>query len=110
METFKVNNLVKIGDLDTGYLDVSGTGLGHIGRINFSIPSALAGLPMSECKPHKKSAEEMLKKALEYANQGMDEHKDYVDYEDGYMEGKHMAYEDMAAHLEMLIKEAKQNG
>lgn len=53
-----------------------------------------------------KSAEEMLKKALEFANQGMEEtnHK----LSSPYFEGKNLAYEMMAAHLEMLIKEAKQ--
>jgi hypothetical protein len=58
----------------------------------------------------KPTAEQMLKKALEFANQGMYEHDDYMNYVDGYIEGKYMAYEDMAAHLEMLIKETKQNG
>ena len=60
------------------------------------------GMPksISPCK----SAEEMLKKALEYANQGMDEHRDT---ECDYLEGMYYAYEDMATHLEMLIKEAK---
>lgn len=55
-----------------------------------------------------RTAEEMLKKALEYANQGMDENRDAA--LNDYMEGLYYAYEDMAAHLEMLIKEAKQNG
>ena len=53
-----------------------------------------------------KSAEEMLKKALEYANQGMDD-SDCNNHE-RFADGKYVAYEDMAAHLEMLIKEAKQ--
>ena len=57
-----------------------------------------------------KSAEEMLKRALEFANQGMEEHKDYILLDSCYTEGLYYAYEDMAAHLEMLIKEAKQNG
>ena len=77
--------------------------------INYGLPSSTRPAPpMPTCKPPKKSAEEMLKKALEFAYQGMDEHKDYMDYEDGYIEGKHMAYEMLVAHLEMLIKEAKQ--
>ena len=59
-------------------------------------------------KPPAKSAEEMLKKALEFANQGMDE-SDCNNYE-AFADGKYVAYEDMAAHLEMLIEEAKQNG
>ena len=57
-------------------------------------------------EPSGKSAEEMLKKALEFANQGMDESRD-AGLND-YMTGLYYAYEDMAAHLEMLIKEAKQ--
>ena len=56
-----------------------------------------------------KSAEEMLKKALEFANQGMDENSpEHFFNRKGYNEGKYYAYEDMAAHLEMLIKEARQ--
>ena len=61
-------------------------------------------------EPSGKSAEEMLKRALEFANQGMKEHKDYILLDSCYTEGLYYAYEDMAAHLEMLIKEAKQNG
>lgn len=77
--------------------------------INYGLPSPTRQAPpMPACKPLKKSAEEMLKMALEFANHGMEEHKDYMDYEDGYIEGKHMAYEMIAAHLEMLIKEARQ--
>lgn len=57
-------------------------------------------------QPPAKSAEEMLKKALEFANQGMEESQAY-NY-DFYTDGKYVAYERMAAHLEMLIKEAKQ--
>lgn len=56
------------------------------------------------------TAEQMLKKALEFAYQGMQHNRKYGDFEDGYMQGKYYAYEDMASHLEMLIKEAKQNG
>jgi hypothetical protein len=56
----------------------------------------------------KPTAEEMLKKALEFANQGMEE-SDCNNFE-AFQDGKYVAYEDMAAHLEMLIKEAKQNG
>jgi hypothetical protein len=51
------------------------------------------------------TAEEMLKKALEYTNQGVKEN-----YGSDYLDGLNSAYEDMAAHLEMLIKEVKQNG
>ncbi len=54
----------------------------------------------------KPSAEQMLKKALEFANQGMDKHLNSGGCD--YIEGMYYAYEDMAAHLEMLIKEAKQ--
>lgn len=82
-----------------------------IGRITFSIPSALAGLPMPECKPPKKSAEEMLKKALSAAYEGKRQNTPDFGFEQcRYNEGKYYAYEDMAAHLEMLIKEARQNG
>lgn len=56
-----------------------------------------------------KSAEEMLKKALEFANQGIFECKRYIGTEDGYFVGRYYAYRDMADKLEMLIKEAKQN-
>jgi hypothetical protein len=58
----------------------------------------------------KPSAEEMLKKALEFANQGMSDNPLYICERDSYAEGKYFAYEDMASHLEMLIKEVKQNG
>ena len=65
--------------------------------------------PMPTCKPPKKSTEEMLKKALEYANQGMCENSSFEHrLDDGYSVGMYTAYEDMAAHLEMLIKEARQ--
>jgi hypothetical protein len=77
--------------------------------INYGLPSPTRQAPpMSACKPLKKSAEEMLKRALEFANQGMEDYDDYMDYEDGYIQGKYHAYELMAAHLEMLIKEARQ--
>jgi hypothetical protein len=56
----------------------------------------------------KPSAEQMLKKALEFANQGMSDNPLYICERDIYADGKYYAYEDMAAHLEMLIKEAKQ--
>lgn len=55
-----------------------------------------------------KSAEEMLKMALEFANHGVEETRNKLS--SPYFEGKNFAYELMAAHLEMLIKEAKQNG
>lgn len=76
--------------------------------------AAIIGSPISKPPygmpknvPSGKSAEEKLKKALEYAYQGMEDYDDYMDYEDGYRQGKYHAYELMAAHLEMLIKEAK---
>jgi hypothetical protein len=58
--------------------------------------------------PSKPTAEQMLKKALEYAKQGMYENSRL--YYDSFVVGNYHAYEMMAAHLEMLIKEAKQNG
>jgi len=58
------------------------------------------------------TAEQMLKKALEFANQGMKDSNTTDLYADSgyanYIEGKYYAYEDMVAHLEMLIKEARQ--
>ncbi len=74
--------------------------------------TGLFGDKYSHVEHVKPSAEEMLKKALEFANHGMEDSKGN---EDGhncneYAEGKYYAYEDMAAHLEMLIKETKQNG
>lgn len=80
----------------------------EIGRITFDLPEAPSLSPMPTCKAPAKSAEEMLKKALEFANQGMEDnnHCEYI--ADDFAEGKFLAYEDMAAHLEMLIKEAKQ--
>lgn len=79
--------------------------------INYGLPSPTRQAPpMPACKPPKKSAEEMLKKALEYANQGMNENNLSPYNTDDYHDGKYYAYEDMAAHLEMLIKEVKQNG
>jgi hypothetical protein len=53
------------------------------------------------------TAEQMLKKALEFANQGMETYFDQQS--DDYATGKYYAYEDMASYLEMLIKEAEQN-
>ena len=67
--------------------------------------------PIPDCIPPAKSAEEMLKKALEFANQRMDENPPkYFFNKNRCSSGLYYAYEDMAAHLEMLIKEAKQNG
>ncbi len=124
METIKVKCLVSIGDSEQGCLNVSGEDIGHIGRITFSIPPKLQGFnlnvndvlpsptrpapPMPMCKSPKKSAEEMLKKALEFANQCMED-SDCNNYE-AFADGKYVAYEDIAAYLEMLIKEARQNG
>jgi hypothetical protein len=54
------------------------------------------------------TAEQMLKKALEFANKGVFNASDYG--LNDYSAGLYYAYEDVAAHLEMLIKEAKQNG
>lgn len=54
------------------------------------------------------TVEEILKKALEYAYQGMEKYKHHE--ECGFVGNLYYAYKDMAAHLEMLIKEAKQNG
>ena len=64
--------------------------------------------PMPECKPPKKSAEAMLKKALEFVNQGMKDIGEPTNATDEYYAGKYFVYEDMATHLEMLIKEARQ--
>lgn len=70
--------------------------------------------PMTQCKSARQTAEEMLKKALEFAYQGMKDSNTTDLYADSgyanFVEGKYYAYEDMASHLEMLIKEAKQNG
>ena len=71
-----------------------------------SFPIASTGTPMPTCKPLAKSAEEMLMKAVEYLMLGLDES---IYRGDGdFTRGKIYAYEDMAAHLEILIKEAKQ--
>lgn len=75
--------------------------------INYGLPSTTRPAPpMPTCKPPAKSAEEMLKKALEFANQGMEENS--REYYDSFITGNYHAYEMMAAHLEMLIKEARQ--
>ena len=78
--------------------------------INYGLPSTTRPAPpMPTCKPPAKSAEEMLKKALEFANQGVEDNTlTCFDEHDSYITGKYYAYEDMAAHLEMLIKEARQ--
>lgn len=124
MDVIKVKHLVSIGDSEQGCLNVSGEGIGHIGRITFSIPPKLQGLnlnvndvlpsptrpapPMPTCKPPAKSAEEMLKKALEYANEEM-AYSTLYDSDD-YFLGKRYAFGEMITILEMLIKEAKENG
>lgn len=59
--------------------------------------------PMPDCIPPAKSAEEMLKKALAFANQ-----ESLPDCE--FTRGMNCAKRQMAAHLEMLIMEARQNG
>lgn len=56
------------------------------------------------------TAEQMLKKALEYANREMEDIGEPTSATDEYYAGKYYAYEDMAAHLEMLINEVKENG
>ncbi len=106
MDYMKVNKLHSIGDTDRGDLCV------HDDRatLEFSVPSPTHYPPMPKCKPPKPSAEEMLKKALEFANQGMRDIGEPTSYTDDEKAGKYYTYEDMAAHLEMLIKEAKQNG
>lgn len=119
MDVIKVNKLHGVGDLEQGCLVVS-----DVNKLNVLLDKVITytnpSLPVGKitfaehnpvCHPKKeplgKSAEEMLKKALEYANQGMDEnsHCEYIS--DEYAEGKYYVYEDMAARLEMLIKEAK---
>jgi len=72
------------------------------------LPTPTRYPPMPQCKPTKPTAEEMLKKALEYAYQGMKENS--REYYDSFIVGNYHAYEMMAAHLEMLIKEARQDG
>jgi len=71
--------------------------------INYGLPSPTRPAPpMPTCKPLAKSAEEMLMKAVEYLMLGLDES---IYRGDGdFTRGKIYAYEDMAAHLEMLIK------
>ncbi len=117
MDVIKVKHLVSIGDSEQGCLSVSGEGIGHIGRITFSIPPKLQGFnlnvndvlpsptrpapPMPKCNPPAKSAEEMLKKALKFANQ-----ESLPDCE--FTRGMNCAKRQMAAHLEMLIMEARQ--
>ena len=74
------------------------------------LPSPTRPAPtMPTCKPPAKSAEEMLKKALSAAYEGKRQNTPDFGFEQcRYNEGKYYAYEDMAAHLEMLIKETKQ--
>ena len=58
-----------------------------------------------------KTVEEMLKKALEFAYQGVrDNTPEFGFDQEDYSEGQYYSYSKMAAHLEMLIEEAKQNG
>ena len=76
-----------------------------VGKITFSEQKPLC-YPV---KSPKKSAEEMLKKALSAAYEGKRQNTPDFGFEQcRYNEGKYYAYEDMAAHLEMLIKEARQ--
>lgn len=65
------------------------------------LPLCNSYYPMPKCKPPAKSAEEMLKKALEFANQ-----ESFPNCE--FTRGMNCAKRQMAAHLEMLIKEARQ--
>ena len=75
----------------------------------FGLPMPIHRVPpMPQCNPPKPTTEEMLKKALEFAYHGMYDNPLYICERDIYADGKYYAYEDMAAHLEMLIKEAKQ--
>lgn len=118
MDIIKVNNLENIGDSKQGCLHVSDIGVGHIGRITFSIPPKYYGYQPIEhsfatvnpppSNPNGlpsvssgKSAEEILKKALEYVKQ-----ESLPDCE--FTRGMNCAKRQMAAHLEMLIMEAKQ--
>ena len=82
------------------------------GQLAATIGSPISKPPygMPKSIPHSKSAEELLKKALEYANQGMNENEPVFGVKSDYADGKFRAFELMAAHLEMLIKEAKQSG
>ena len=117
MDILKVNKLHGVGDLEQGCLVVS-----DVNKLNVTLDKVITytdntipvgKITFAEHKPlchPKKTAEEMLKKALEFANQGMTENKLSPYNTDNYHDGLYYAYEDMAAHLEMLIKEAKQNG
>lgn len=66
--------------------------------------------PMPECKPPKPTTEEVLKRALEFANKGIEDNEPVFGIISDYTDGKFRAFELMATYLEMLIKEIKQNG
>ncbi len=115
MDILKVNKLHGVGDLEQGCLVVS-----DVNKLNVTLDKVITytdnTMPVGKitfaehnpvCHPKKeplgKSAEEMLKKALEFAMQ-----ESFPDCE--FTRGMNCAKRQMAAHLEMLIKEAKQNG
>jgi len=94
MDYLKVKKLHSIGDSGGSDLCVYDDG----GTLKFSMASPTRPIP--ECKP----TAEMLKKALEYVENYADDCDKYLnDFEDG----KDRAYRNVAAHLEMLIKEAR---
>lgn len=99
---------MEIGKIEFAKYDAFSAAVAQV-REERGLPSCTSSYPMPKCKPPPKPAEEMLKKALEFANQGMDENSpEHFFNRNDYNEGKYYAYEDMAAHLEMLIKEARQ--
>lgn len=98
---------MEIGKIEFAKYDAFSAAVAQV-REERGLLSCTSSYLMPKCEPPVKSAEEMLKKALEFANQGMDENNDYLLGDSLYTEGKYYAYEDMAAHLEMLIKEARQ--
>jgi len=110
----KVKKLSKIGDTSLGQLDVEKFSIGsitfgmpYLGN-SIALPEVSSATIIPQCKPSKPTAEQMLKKALEFAYKGMEETE--CSNLDPFSEGMYVAYEITAAHLEMLIKEAKQNG
>ena len=117
----KVKKLLKIGDTNLGKLDVEKFSIGsitfgmpYLGN-SIALPEVSSGTPMPRCKPpnptreykDEQTAEEMLKKALEFVENCADDCDKYLN---DFEEGKVRAYRNVASHLEMLIKEAKQNG
>ena len=122
MDVIKVKHLVSIGDSEQGCLSVSGEGIGHIGRITFSIPPKLQGFnlnvndvlpsptrpapPMPTCKPPK-SHTKMLEKLLDFA------HKGAISNEaigaDFYTKGKQVAYEEMWEHIARILRKECDN-